>query len=112
MTQASVLADGPLVDWGPVDMPLEHPVSQTSGRLLEGGSGRFPEAGYWRCTEGRWRCEIARSEFCHFLEGECTYTGDDGAVIDVTGGKTVWFPEGWKGECRVLKTVSKVYLIV
>ncbi len=101
-----------LDDWGPVDEPVGRPVSRTSGTLLAGGSGSFPEAGYWRCTEGRWRCEIARSEFCHFLEGDCTYHGDDGSTIEATGGVTVWFPAGWTGECLVRTAVAKVYVIV
>lgn len=102
----------PLADWGPVDLPLGEPLSQTSGALLTGGSGNYPEAGYWRCTEGHWRCEITRPEFCHFLEGECTYRHDDGTVTNIAGGDTAWFPAGWKGECRVTRPVAKVYVIV
>ena len=109
--QAEGLAGAELADWGPVAEPLGEKVSQTSGRLLVGGAGAFPEAGYWRCTEGEWRCVVERDEFCHFLEGACTYTSDAGERIEIAGGDTAWFPAGWSGRCDVRRTVAKVYLI-
>jgi len=109
--QAAGLKDADLGDWGPVGSPLGAPVSQTSSKLLVGGGGAFPEAGYWRCTEGSWRCEVDRDEFCHFLEGACTYTSDSGEVIEIRGGDTAWFPAGWTGRCEVRQTVAKVFLI-
>ncbi len=110
--RAAGLADGELGDWGTVPEPLGEPVSRTSGRTLTGGGGTFPEAGYWRCTEGSWRCEVARPEFCHFLEGECAYTSDAGDEIEIAGGDTAWFPAGWSGRCDVRRAVAKVYVIL
>lgn len=109
--QAAGLGSGELSDWGPVAEPIGATVSHTSGKLLVGGGGAFPEAGYWRCTPGAWRCVVERDEFCHFLEGACTYTADSGETIEISGGDTAWFPAGWRGRCEVRATVAKVYLI-
>jgi uncharacterized cupin superfamily protein len=110
--QAAAIKASELADWGPVSEPLGTPVSQTSGKLLAGGRGEFPEAGYWRCTEGSWRCVVDRTEFCHFLEGACTYTADSGETIEIAGGDTAWFPAGWSGRCQVHKTIAKVFVIL
>ena len=85
-------------------VPVENDVVHVYG-------GAFPEAGYWRCTPGSWRCEVERDEFCHFLEGSCLYTHDNGEEIAIKGGDTAWFPAGWRGRCDVQDTVAKVYLI-
>ena len=109
--QAAQTKPEELADWGAVGEPIGEPVSKTSGKLLVGGRGQFPEAGYWRCTEGSWRCVVERDEFCHFLEGECTYTADSGETIEIRGGDTAWFPAGWSGRCEVRRTVAQVFLI-
>ena len=109
--QAAAIKPEELIDWGPVGEPIGSPVSQTSGKLLVGGRGEFPEAGYWRCTEGSWRCVVERDEFCHFLHGACTYTADSGETIEIRGGDTAWFPAGWSGRCEVRETIAKVFLI-
>jgi hypothetical protein len=111
LPDAASLRTADLADWGDVPEPIGDTVSHTSGKLLLGGGGTFPEAGYWRCTPGSWRCEVDRDEFCHFLEGECLYTHDDGEAIAIKGGDTAWFPAGWTGSCEVRQTVAKVYLI-
>ncbi len=99
-----------LVDWGPVPTMIEGQ-SHTSGQLLHKGPGGLPEAGVWVCTPGRWRCEVERDEFCHFLSGRCTYTRSTGEVIEIEAGTTVWFAAGWEGVCEVRETVRKVYVI-
>ena len=52
-----------------------------------------------------------REEFCHFLAGRCTYTHDDGEVIEIAPGTIAFFPAGWHGRCTVHETVRKVYTI-
>jgi uncharacterized cupin superfamily protein len=111
LPDAAGLTPDDLADWGDVPEPLSEEVSHTSGKIMVGGGGVFPEAGYWRCTPGSWRCEVDRDEFCHFLEGDCVYTHDSGEVIPIKGGDTAWFPAGWNGRCEVRRTVAKVYLI-
>jgi len=108
---AAALAGQDLVDWGPVAEPIGAPVARTRGRLLYRAAGDWPEAGYWECTPGRWRCAIERDEFCHFLAGRAVYTADDGGEIEIAPGAVALFPAGWRGECRVVETLRKVYMI-
>lgn len=99
-----------LVDWGPVPTMIEGQ-SRTSGILLHKGPDGSPESGIWICTPGLWDCQVTRDELCHFLAGRCTYTHESGEVIEITPDTAAFFPEGWKGTCRVHETVRKVYMI-
>lgn len=99
-----------LEDWGLVPTMIEGQ-SRTSGLLLHRNADGSSEAGIWLCTPGLWRCEVTRDEFCHFLEGRCTYTHDTGEVIEIVPDTAAFFPAGWKGTCRVHETVRKVYMI-
>ena len=65
----------------------------------------------WICTPGYWECKVTHDEFCHFLEGRCTYTHESGEVIEVEPGTVAFFPAGWNGVCRVHRTVRKVYMV-
>jgi uncharacterized protein len=105
---ASVLSEG-IVDWGPVPAMIEGQ-SHTSGVLLHKDGGGS-EAGIWICTPGLWRCHVERDELCHFVEGRCTYTHESGEEIEISPDTAAFFPEGWKGTCRVHETVRKVYMI-
>ena len=108
VTGASIVTEG-VVDWGPVPEMIEGQ-SHTSGFLLhKGGDGS--EAGVWICTPGFWRCHVERDEFCHFVEGRCTYTRESGEVVEIRPDTAAFFPAGWKGTCRVHETVRKVYMI-
>jgi uncharacterized cupin superfamily protein len=111
LKRPAAVADGDLVDWGPVAAPLGEPVSRTSGHLLHRDADGANESGLWVCTPGRWRCEVSRDEFCHFLAGRCVYTDDEGERLEIEGGDTAFFPAGWSGTCEVLETVRKTYLI-
>ena len=98
------------VDWGPIGTMIEGQ-SVTSGRLLHKGPDGRSECGLWICTPGVWACHVTRDEFCHFLDGHCTYKAEDGAVIEIRPDTAAFFPEGWKGVCTVRETVRKVYMI-
>ena len=104
----SVLSDG-IQDWGVVPGMIEGE-SRTSGVLLH-NNGQGGEAGVWICTPGFWRCHVESDEFCHFLEGRCTYTHESGEVIEIAPDTTAFFPAGWRGTCRVRETVRKAYMI-
>jgi uncharacterized cupin superfamily protein len=111
LKQPAGVAGDDLVDWGPVAKPLGETVSHTSGRLLHRDEDGGNEAGLWVCTPGVWRCEVERDEFCHFLDGRCVYTDDEGQRLEIEGGDAAFFPAGWSGTCEVLETVRKTYLI-
>jgi hypothetical protein len=99
-----------LKDWGAVPTMIAGR-SQTSGVLLHKGPQGRSECGIWVCTPGTWHCHVTRDEFCHFLEGRCTYTHESGEVIEIVPDTIAFFPEGWKGTARVHETVRKVYMI-
>lgn len=99
-----------LKDWGPIGSMIEGQ-SVTSGVLLHKGADGRSETGIWMCTPGYWRCHVTRDEFCHFLLGRCTYTHESGEVIEIRPNTAAFFPEGWKGTCRVHETVRKLYMI-
>ncbi|MFI9660592.1 hypothetical protein PA6761_05376 [Pseudomonas aeruginosa] len=56
----------------PVAVPLGEPVAQTRAYAVERTDQ--VETGIWECTPGRWRRQIVEQEFCHFLQGRCTFT--------------------------------------
>ena len=97
-------------DWGVVPTMIEGE-SRTSGKLLHKGPDGRPESGVWICTPGYWACEVTADEFCHFLTGRCTYEHESGEVIEIEPETTVFFPQGWRGTCRVHETIRKVYMI-
>lgn len=116
--KAAVILDNPLAiaretltDWGDVAKPLGEPISMERGRLMFRRQDGSSEMGMWECTPGRWRCDVARDEFCYFLAGKATYTADTGEKLTVAGGMAATFPAGWAGVCEVVETVRKVYMV-
>ena len=61
-----------LVDWGVIPTMIEGE-SRTSGKCCPQGPEGQTECGLWVCTPGKWNCHVTRDEYCHFLEGRCTY---------------------------------------
>lgn len=104
------LEQGDLVEWGVIPTMLEG-ASHTSGRVIHKGPQGQSECGLWVCTPGKWFCHVTRDEFCHFLEGRCTYVHESGEVIEITPDTAAFFPQDWKGVCTVHETIKKVYMI-
>ena len=90
-----------LKDWGPIPTMIEG-TSHTTGKLIHKGPV---------CTPGKWNCHVTRDEFCHFLEGRCTYVHESGEVIEIVPDTAAFFPQDWKGVCTVHETIKKVYMI-
>ena len=67
--------------------------------------------GTWICTPGKWFCHVTSDEFCHFMEGRCTYVHESGEVIEIKPDTAAFFRKDWKGVCTVHETVKKVYMI-
>ena len=99
-----------LNDWGTVPTMIDGQ-SRTRGVVISRNPDGSSECGIWECTPGFWRCHVVSDEFCHFLSGRCTYTHESGEVIEITPDTAAFFPQGWKGTCRVHETVRKVYMI-
>jgi uncharacterized cupin superfamily protein len=104
------IASEQLVDWGEQPDCIDGP-SLSRGILLHKGPDNKPESGFWECTPGSWPLSIPRDEFCHFIQGEATYTSDGGEVIDVSAGTCVHFKAGWTGHCQVKATLRNVYML-
>lgn len=105
-----VLAAAPLKDWGAIPTMIEG-TSFTAGILLSRELSGRAESGIWTCTPGIWQCEVTSDEYCHFLDGSCTYTHESGESIDIEPDTLAFFPLGWKGSCNVRRTMRKVYMI-
>ena len=69
-------------DWGIIPTMIEGE-SRTSGTILHVGPNGEAESGIWICTPGFWKCHVTSDEFCHFIEGRCTYTHLSGDVIEI-----------------------------
>lgn len=106
----SPLRQTDLIDWGIIPTMIEGR-SLTSGKVLHKGADGRSECGIWRCTPGTWHCHVARDEFCHFLEGRCTYVHDSGEIIEIGPDTMAFFAQDWKGVCTVHATVTKVYMV-
>ena len=98
------------VDWGVIPTMIEGE-SRVYGVLLDRRQDRRSETGMWCCTPGVWDCHVTSDEFCHFLDGRCTYVHESGDVIEVTPDTAAFFPKDWKGVCTVHETIRKVYMI-
>jgi len=105
-----VLTASPLKDWGAIPTMMEG-TSRTAGILLSREANGRAESGIWTCTPGVWRCEVTSDEYCHFLDGACTYTHQEGERIEIAPDTLAFFPRGWKGTCHVRRTMRKVYMI-
>jgi len=113
-SHAAVLADPleleELVDWGAVPTNIEGN-ARTSGKLLARNADRSAETGVWLCTPGLWDCHVTSDEYCHFLAGHSIYTHESGETIEIRPDTLAFFPKDWRGTCRVVETVRKVYMI-
>jgi uncharacterized cupin superfamily protein len=72
ITQFKNTATLTLKESNPVAVPLGEPVAVASTTSVERDDG--VETGIWECTPGRWRRQIVAQEFCHFIQGRCTFT--------------------------------------
>jgi hypothetical protein len=105
-----VLTAAPLKDWGAIPTMIEG-TSHTAGILLGRKPSGRAESGIWTCTPGTWRCEVTADEYCHFLDGSCTYVHESGECIEIEPDTLAFFPLDWKGTCEVRRTMRKVYMI-
>ncbi len=99
-----------LDDWGVQPDAVEGESHNTGTLLYKNEESDVVESGLWICTPGHWRLEIPGDELCHFLDGDCTYTEENGDVIEVKPGTVVHFGIGWKGECVIRKSIRNVYM--
>ncbi|PYY82783.1 cupin [Pseudomonas sp. TKO26] len=94
----------------PVAVPLGTPVAMTSVTAVERDDG--VETGIWECTPGRWRRQIVAQEFCHFIQGRCTFTPDDGEPLHIEAGDALMLPANSTGIWDIQETVRKTYVLI
>ena len=100
----------PLDAPAPVAVPLGEPVAQTASLSVERSDG--VETGIWECTPGRWRRQIVQQEFCHFLQGRCTFTPDGGEPLLIEAGDALMLPANSTGIWDIQETVRKTYVLI
>lgn len=99
-----------LQESAPVAVPLGTPVAITSTTSVERNDG--VETGIWECTPGRWRRQIVAREFCHFIQGRCTFTPDNGDTLHIEAGDALMLPANSTGIWDVQETVRKTYVLI
>lgn len=94
----------------PVGVPLSQPAAITSTTSVERDDA--VEAGVWECSPGRWRRQIVHQEFCHFIQGRCTFTPDGGEPIVIEAGDALMFAANTTGVWDIQETVRKTYVLI
>ena len=99
-----------LEESNPVAVPLGTPVAVASTTSVERDDG--VETGVWECTPGRWRRQIVAQEFCHFIQGRCTFTPDNGEIVHIQAGDALMLPANSTGIWDIQETVRKTYVLI
>lgn len=99
-----------LADSAPVAVPLSETIAIASTTSVERPDG--VETGIWECTPGRWRRQIVQQEFCHFIQGRCTFTPDGGEPMEIQAGDALMLPANSTGVWDVQETVRKTYVLI
>ncbi|MCK9796481.1 cupin domain-containing protein [Pseudomonas sp. MAFF 302030] len=110
ITQFKNTATVALDDSTPVAVPLGTPVAVTSVTCVERDDG--VETGIWECTPGRWRRQITAQEFCHFIQGRCTFTPDHGEPLHIQAGDALMLSANSTGIWDIHETVRKTYVLI
>ncbi|MBF0643288.1 cupin domain-containing protein [Pseudomonas protegens] len=110
ITQFKQTATAILAESAPVAVPLGTPVAVTSVTAVERNDG--VETGIWECTPGRWRRQIVAQEFCHFIQGRCTFTSDNGETLHIEAGDALMLPANSTGIWDIQETVRKTYVLI
>lgn len=110
ITQLKNTATAILEQSAPVAVPLGEPLAVTSVTAVERSDG--VETGIWECTPGRWRRQVVAQEFCHFIQGRCTFTPDNGATVHIQAGDALMLPANSTGTWDILETVRKTYVLI
>lgn len=95
----------------PAPEPLGEPVSQISSVGQSPSSSPTTRVGVWKSSPGRWRRQVRQAEFCHFLEGNCTFHPDDGEPIEINAGDVIYFPAASGGIWDIRRDSRKIFII-
>lgn len=101
-----------LQDTGPVGIPLSDPPCQIKSIQRTIPDKEKIATGIWECLPGKFRREIVEGEVMHIIFGECTFTPDGEAAIEMKSGDTVFFPPNTAGVWNIKQAVRKVYVLI
>ena len=104
ITQFKNTATLQLQESNPVAVPLGTPVAVASTTRVERDDGVE--------TPGRWRRQIVAQEFCHFIQGRCTFTPDEGETLHIEAGDALMLPANSLGVWDIEETVRKTYVLI
>ncbi|MBL1308506.1 cupin domain-containing protein [Pseudomonas putida] len=94
-----------------VGQPLGEPVAKASLAAHCSVSGGAT-SGFWECSEGRFRRQVAQAEYSYIISGEGSFTPDDGAPVEFRAGDALYFTANTQGTWEIRQTVRKAYLIL
>lgn len=90
------------------DATVPVPMFRIAAHKEVDGSG----AGIWECTPGKFRRQVPQAEFSYIIEGEGSFTPDEGSVVRFCAGDSLYFSPNTQGEWHIKQTVRKAYFIV
>lgn len=83
---------------------------QFNGQVLLEEPEKF-EIGVWGCSVGTWVRATKPFEFCYFISGSGTYTGEDGAVYKIRPDSGFTIRPNSKGTWNVTEDLRKIYAV-
>lgn len=95
----------------PVPAPVGTPISEVRSVSQVPPSSATTRMGLWECSPGQWRRQVRQAEFCHFLEGDCTFTPDGGEPIQIRAGDVLYFPANSTGIWDIRTASRKIFMV-
>jgi uncharacterized cupin superfamily protein len=108
-TVNAVLPD--LGQGAPAPVPIGSPIPTLRSKAFESPANPKTRTGIWDCTTGRFRRQVVQAEFCHFIEGECTFTPDEGEPVEIRAGDILFFPPNTAGVWDIRTFSRKIFIV-
>lgn len=96
----------------PVGAPVGEPVAQARTAQHQEIPSQNVATGFWECSPGRFRRQVAQAEYSYIIEGEGSFTPDGGDTIEFRASDALYFAANTQGTWEVRRTVRKNYLIL
>lgn len=96
----------------PVGQPVGEPVAMTRTAEHMPLEGYNAVTGFWECSPGQFRRQVAGAEYSYIVSGEGTFTPDNGETIQFKPGDALFFEANSHGTWDIREAVRKTYLIL
>ncbi|MEJ5896834.1 cupin domain-containing protein [Aquabacterium sp. G14] len=106
----SVENEGSFGNATPVGAPTSAEVALT--RIASSATTPSGSVGVWECSPGKFLRQVIPAEYSYIIEGEGSFTAEDGQKISFKAGDSIYFPSNSKGEWEISKKVRKSYIIL